>query len=44
VVEGGHFADFARGILSVTDIAYYVSITAVFLFITVVLLESRRWR
>jgi ABC-2 type transport system permease protein len=44
VVEGGHFADFARGIISVTDIAYYVSITAVFLFITVVLLESRRWR
>lgn len=44
VVEGGHFADFARGIISVTDIAYYVSITAVFLFVTVVLLESRRWR
>ncbi|MCH7642216.1 MAG: ABC transporter permease subunit [Chloroflexi bacterium] len=44
VVEGGHFADFARGIISVTDIAYYVSVTVVFLFITVVLLESRRWR
>ena len=44
VVEGGHFADFARGIISVTDIAYYISMTAVFLFLTVVLLESRRWR
>ena len=44
VVEGGHFADFARGIISITDIVFYVSVTAVFLFITVVLLESRRWR
>ncbi|MCH8235050.1 MAG: ABC transporter permease subunit [Chloroflexi bacterium] len=44
VVEGGHFADFARGIISVTDIVFYLSVTAVFLFVTVVLLESRRWR
>ena len=43
VVEGGHFADFARGIISVTDIVFYISVTAVFLFVTVVLLESRRW-
>ncbi|MFW6195475.1 MAG: ABC transporter permease [Chloroflexota bacterium] len=44
VVEGGHFADFARGILSVGDIVYYLSITAVFLLVTVMLLEARRWR
>ena len=44
VAEGGHFADFARGIISVTDIAYYISITAVFLLLTVLVLEARRWR
>lgn len=44
VAEGGHFADFARGIISPGDIAYYISLTVVFLFITVMLLEMRRWR
>jgi ABC-2 type transport system permease protein len=44
VAEGGHFADFARGIVSITDIAYYISITAVFLLLTVLVLEARRWR
>ncbi len=44
VAEGGHFSDFARGILSVPDIAYYVSVTGVFLFLTVLVLEIRRWR
>jgi ABC-2 type transport system permease protein len=44
VAESGHFADFARGILSVPDIAYYVSVTGVFLFLTVLVLEIRRWR
>ncbi|MBI2964604.1 MAG: ABC transporter permease subunit [Chloroflexi bacterium] len=44
VAEGGHFADFARGILSPGDIAYYISLTVVFLFLTVMLLEMRRWR
>ncbi len=44
VSEGGHFADFARGIISVGDIAYYVSISAVFLLLTIVILEARRWR
>jgi len=44
VAEGGHFADFARGIVSITDIAYYTSITAVFLLLTVLVLEARRWR
>jgi ABC-2 type transport system permease protein len=44
VAEGGHFADFARGIISLTDIAYYSSLTAVFLLLTVLVLEARRWR
>ena len=42
--EAGHFADFARGILSVPDIVYYLSMTGVFLFLTVLILEIRRWR
>ncbi|MDA1279091.1 MAG: ABC transporter permease [Chloroflexi bacterium] len=44
VAEGGHFADFAKGVISVTDIAYYLSLTAVFLLLTVLVLEARRWR
>jgi ABC-2 type transport system permease protein len=44
LVEGGHFADFARGILSAGDILYYVSLTGVFLFLTTLLLQMRRWR
>ncbi len=44
VAEAGHFADFARGILSVGDVVYYLSITAVFLMLTVIALETRRWR
>ena len=44
VAQSGHFADFARGILSVPDVVYYLSITGVFLFLTVLVLEIRRWR
>lgn len=44
VAESGHFADFARGIISVTDIVFYVSVTAVFLLLTALVLETRRWR
>ena len=44
VAEGGHFADFARGIISMTDIIYYISVTAIFLVLTTLVLESRRWR
>lgn len=44
IAEGGHFADFARGIISVPDVVYYLSLTLVFLFLTVVTLEIRRWR
>ena len=43
VAEAGHFADFARGVISVSDIAYYVSVTTLFVFLTVMLLQIRRW-
>jgi len=39
-----HLEDFLRGVLSTADLAYYVAIAAVFLFLTVRSLESRRWR
>jgi len=39
-----HFDAFTRGVIDTTDIIYFLSITAVFLFITIRLVESRRWR
>lgn len=39
-----HFTDFTRGIIDTSDIVYYLSIAAVFLFLTVRSLETRRWR
>ncbi len=44
IAEGGHFADFARGILNIYDIIFYLSISLVFILLTVFSLESRRWR
>ena len=44
ISEGGHFADFARGIISLGDITYYFSITIIFLMLTILILERRRWR
>lgn len=39
-----HFTDFARGVIDTSHIVYYISMTAVFLFIAVRSLETRRWR
>ena len=39
-----HFTDFARGIIDSESIIYYVTLTAIFLFLTVRSLEARRWR
>lgn len=39
-----HFTDFSRGIIDTSHIVYYLSMTAVFLFIAVRSLETRRWR
>ena len=38
-----HLVDFNRGVVDTSNIVYYLSITAVFLFMTVRLLETRRW-
>lgn len=39
-----HFTDFARGIIDTEAVIYFVSLTAIFIFLTVRSLESRRWR
>ena len=39
-----HFLDFPRGIIDTSHIVYYVSVTAVFLFLTIRSLETRRWQ
>lgn len=47
VVEQGvynRYADFARGMLDLGNVVFFVAATAVFLFLTVKVLESRRWK
>ena len=39
-----HFDDFARGVVDTNDVVYFAVATALFLFLTVRSLESRRWR
>jgi ABC-2 type transport system permease protein len=39
-----HFTDFARGALVTNHVVFFVTMTALFLFLTVKTLESRRWR
>jgi ABC-2 type transport system permease protein len=39
-----HFDDFDRGVIDTKHIIYYVSVTGIFLFLTIRALESRRWR
>ncbi len=39
----GHFDDFGSGIFDVTAIIYYLSVIAVFLFLTVQSIQRRRW-
>jgi ABC-2 type transport system permease protein len=39
-----HLDDFTRGVVATNNIVYYVTVTAVFLFLTVRSLEARRWR
>lgn len=40
----GHFADFTRGIIEPSNILYYLTAIAIFLFLTILNLQSRRWR
>ena len=39
-----HLVDFNRGVVDGSNIVYYVSVAAVFLFLTVRLIETRRWQ
>ena len=39
-----HFDDFIRGVIDTSNVAYYISMTTVFLFLTIRSLEARRWR
>lgn len=38
------FSFFTRGVLRVSDIVYYISFAALFLYLTVNVIEKRRWR
>lgn len=38
-----YYENFTYGILSIVDIVFYLSVTALFLFFTVRMLEKRRW-
>ena len=42
VVE--HFDSFAKGVLDTADITYFISFFALFLFLTLRVLESKQWR
>ena len=39
-----HFDDFDRGVIDTKNIAYYLLVTAFFIFVSIRALESRRWR
>ena len=39
-----HFDDFTRGVIDTSHLVYYGSVAAVFLFLAVRFLETRRWR
>ena len=39
-----HFSAFANGVLDSRDIIYYLSFSAIFIFFTLRVLESKRWR
>ena len=39
-----HFDDFVRGVIDAGHVVYYISMAAVFLFLTTRSLETRRWR
>lgn len=39
-----HLMNFRRGLIDTTDVVYYLTVIAAFLFLTVQVLNSRRWR
>jgi len=38
-----HYNNFSYGIMSVADIVYFVTVTALFLFFTVQVINKKRW-
>jgi len=38
------YADFSKGMLDTGHVVFFLAMTGVFLFLTVKVLESRRWR
>jgi ABC-2 type transport system permease protein len=38
-----HFDDFTSGILDLSNVVYYLTVTVLFLFFTVQSIEKRRW-
>jgi ABC-2 type transport system permease protein len=41
---GRHFPPFQAGIIHVRDVVYYLAVTYFFLFVSIRVLEARRWR
>jgi len=39
-----HYMDFVRGVIDTKDIVYYLSVVALFLFLSTRVVESRRWK
>ena len=39
-----HMRDFARGVVDTRAVVFYVTLTLVFLFLTLRAVESRRWK
>ncbi len=40
----GHYMDMVRGVIDTTDIVYYVTLIALFLFLSTRVIESGRWK
>src|SRR5450432_620304 len=39
-----HYTDFSKGIVDTGNLVFFIAVTTVFLFLTVKVLESRRWK
>ena len=44
IAMGEHMQDFARGVIELSSVTYYVTMTVFFLFLTWRAVESRRWK
>ena len=39
-----HMKDFVRGVVDTRPVVFYLSLTGLFLFLTLKVVESRRWK